>query len=386
MANRFIEFERATLYEQIWQKPISRIAEEYGVGRTEVKRAAEALAIPLPPNGHWTKVEHGKGIPTPPLPTFEGETTYRHAYWVNEETEEVERRYVASQEAATPAASALPALSATIAECLPIVKKMAARLKKGYKDGRNWPVVSGFQGLFELSVAPSNQERALFTFDRVLRHCLAAGLKITADESSREPAFFLIDGTPLTIRIFESARREERELTAEERARLKANPNAYLYRPDRYAYFPTNVLKLEVRHKEHRSTEFTIVDAAQLALAERIESVPLRMKEVALKDKLRRELREEERRQYEERRQAHQKLVAIKREELDRLKHYEELADQLQRAHRLRELADGMERSGGFSHEEGVEKVTWIRNAADWLDPLVGKAWPVVDDVSDHYY
>lgn len=386
MATKFVDFERSKLYEQVWAQALGQVAQSYGVSNAEVKRAAQALAVPLPPAGHWTKVAHGKGIATPALPEFTGKTTHRHTWWVNDETEEVNRRFVEVQDGTARPTLPLPPLSASLADCLPLIKKMAGRLKKAHKDTRNWPAVGGYHGMFEVSVSPANQERALFTFDRILRHCLAAGLNVQSDETKREPAYFLIEGTALTMRIFESGRREEREPTPEERAKLKANPNAYVYRPDRYVFHPSNVLKLEVQLKDYRSTEFTIVDGSELRLADRIQDVPCKLMDSALKDKLRRDIRAEERRREKARREAHQRKVERRRKELDRLKHFEDAASQLDRALRLRSLADGMEKCGKFANPEGLEKVAWIRNAADWLDPLVNKKWPTVDDVQDNHY
>lgn len=386
MATRFVDIDRLKLYGDVWRDPISKVSASYGISNAEVKRAALALAVPLPPAGHWTKVEHKKGIATPPLPAFAGKTTYRHTWWVNEETEEVERRFSEARNDISLTLGTVPPMKRSIDECLPIIKKMAARLKKGHRDTRNWPTVGGYQGLFEVSVSPANQERALLTFDRILRHCQSAGLRFLSDETKREPAYLHIEGTVLTIRIFESGRREERDPTPEERARLKANPNAYIYRPDRYVFHPSNVLKLEVHHKEYRRIEFTIVDGADAPLADRIADLPSKLMACALKDKLRRDIRAEERRVAEVRREAHQQKVELKRKELERLKHYEELASQMERAVRLRGLAAEIDRCGKFSDAQGREKVDWIRNAADWLDPLVHKSWPVVDDVPGSHY
>ncbi|MFY9514166.1 MAG: hypothetical protein WAQ05_24645 [Rubrivivax sp.] len=383
MATKFVDFDRSKLHQQVWATPLGQVAQSYGVSNADVKRAADMLAVPLPRSGHWTKVAHGKGIPTPALPEFEGKTSYRHTWWVDDETEEVNRRFALGRAEAAPPARPLPPLQSCIADCLPIVKKMAVRLKKGHRDTRNWPTVSGFQGMFEVSVSPSNQERALLTFDRILRHCMGAGLKVQSDETGREPACFVIDGTALTMRIFESGRREERELTPEERAKLKADPNAYFYRSDRYIFHPTNVLRLEVQLQAYRSTQFTVVDGSELPLAERVQEVPHMLLECARKHRLRHDVREEERKRAELRRQSHQRRVELKRKELEQLKYYEEEASKLYRAIRLRELADGMERCGKHSGAEGQEQVAWIRNAADWLDPLIDKHWPVVDEVGD---
>lgn len=385
MATRFVDFERTKLFEQVWAKPMTQVAEVYGVSAADVKRAAQQLAVPLPPQGHWTKVSHGKGTTRPGLPAFDGKTTFRHTWWVNDETEEVDRRFASIQNQLPAAPSALPELKSQVSDCLPIIKRMAASLKKTYKDTRNWPAVSMW-GQFEVSVAPANQERALLTLDRALRLCQSAGFKLVTDESKRESAHLLVNGVAFTMRIFESGRREERELTAKEKAEIRANPNAYHYIPDRYIFHPTNVLKLEVHEPEYRTTQLTLQDGAQEALADRLLSLPQRLMECATKRKLREDIRAEEQRRTEERREAHQRKLETKRRELEKLKHYEDLANQLERASRLRRLAEVLQGSGVLAGDQAEAKLAWIRNAADWLDPAVDKHWPEVDDVRDGYY
>lgn len=86
------------------------------------------------------------------------------------------------------------------------------------------------------------------------------------------------------------------------------------------------------------------------------------------------------------------RVLAIRRRdaEFTRLAGMEELADQWERAARLRRLADAIERGDATTttselreHGERGEQVAWIRRAANWLDPLVGESWPEVDDVPD---
>jgi hypothetical protein len=314
------------------------------------------------------------------LPELNGHTTHQLTKWVDEEAEEAARRFEAVQAERQRREPTLPDMRTAISECLPIIQKMAASLKTGHKDSRLWPSVSGM-GHFEVSVAPPNQERALLTLDRILRHCEASGLSWRSDEKAREPATFVIDGSSFTLRIFESGCREERELNAQEKAAIKANPNGYHYLRDRYTFRPTNHLRLEVHNPKYRSMEFTLQDSSEALLADRIAEVPAKLRERALKEKLREDIRAEGRRREEERREAHSRRVDAKRTQLERLKHFEEAANQSERAARLRLLASAMEISGKFTDEVGKEKVDWIRNAADWLDPIINKHWPVVDDV-----
>lgn len=63
---------------------------------------------------------------------------------------------------------------------------------------------------------------------------------------------------------------------------------------------------------------------------------------------------------------------------LERLKQIEDLAAQLERANRLRRLADEFE-SQGLVAADGVVDAEWIRRAADWLDPTIARRWVEVD-------
>lgn len=82
------------------------------------------------------------------------------------------------------------------------------------------------------------------------------------------------------------------------------------------------------------------------------------------------------------------RVLAIRRREAEftRLAGMEELAEQWERAARLRRLDDAIERcdptlatSELREHGERGEQAAWIRRAANWLDPLVGQPWPEAD-------
>jgi len=382
MATKFVDFERSKLHDQVWGMPLTKVAELYAVRAQEVKRIAIQLAVPLPPQGHWTKVALGKALATPALPAFEGATSYRRSWWVNDETEEVNRRFDGVKSPQAMGAHELPELKSQISDCLPLIRRMASRLRKSHKDTRNWPTVS-MMGHFEISVAPTNQDRALLTLDRALRTCQNAGFKLVSDESKRDPAYLVVEGVAFTMRIFESGRREERVLTKEEKDERRARPSSYQYIHDRFVFHPTNILKLEVFRAEYRVIELTLQDGPQAPLAECLQPLVPRLLEAALKHKLREQVRAEERQRAEERRVAHQRLIDAKRAQLEKLKHYEALADQFERARRLRGLAEALDASKTMSDESGQAKLVWIRNAADWLDPTVEKHWPEVDDVHD---
>lgn len=62
---------REELYEQVWSKPMTKVAADYGVTGTALKKTCDRHHIPTPERGYWAKLEHGKPVkkePLPPLP------------------------------------------------------------------------------------------------------------------------------------------------------------------------------------------------------------------------------------------------------------------------------------------------------------------------------
>ena len=63
-------YDREKLYKQVWEKPLSTVAKEYGVSDTAIAKACRRLCIPLPPRGYWAKVHAGQSPEIPNLPEY----------------------------------------------------------------------------------------------------------------------------------------------------------------------------------------------------------------------------------------------------------------------------------------------------------------------------
>jgi hypothetical protein len=72
-------------------------------------------------------------------------------------------------------------------------------------------------------------------------------------------------------------------------------------------------------------------------------------------------------------------MERVRDAELAQLEIAEKKATKWRRAQELRAYAEALESASASSLDELATEVTWLRNAADWLDPLVRKAWPAVD-------
>jgi hypothetical protein len=71
-----IQFERQSLYEEVWSEPLTRLGKKYGLSDNCVRKICIALNIPLPKTGHWAKIAAGHQIPRTPLPKNSKITVY----------------------------------------------------------------------------------------------------------------------------------------------------------------------------------------------------------------------------------------------------------------------------------------------------------------------
>ncbi|WP_316201288.1 MULTISPECIES: hypothetical protein [unclassified Bradyrhizobium] len=55
---------REELYRMVWQKPLSRLAGEFGISGGRLASICKRLDVPYPPPGYWAKKEAGKPVAT----------------------------------------------------------------------------------------------------------------------------------------------------------------------------------------------------------------------------------------------------------------------------------------------------------------------------------
>lgn len=56
------------LYEQVSSRPMTKVAADYGVTGTALKKACDRHRIPTPERGYWAKLEYGKPVNKEALP------------------------------------------------------------------------------------------------------------------------------------------------------------------------------------------------------------------------------------------------------------------------------------------------------------------------------
>ena len=58
---------RDALFKDVWTRPLSRIAAEFGVSDTALRKMCDRHDIPTPGRGYWAQVASGKSFTRPQL-------------------------------------------------------------------------------------------------------------------------------------------------------------------------------------------------------------------------------------------------------------------------------------------------------------------------------
>lgn len=81
MENRMeIVLKRDQLYEQVWNTPTPKLAEQYGITLDKLKRACKKMNIPTPPQGYWIRIANGYEENKLPLPELSPDQPDQHVY------------------------------------------------------------------------------------------------------------------------------------------------------------------------------------------------------------------------------------------------------------------------------------------------------------------
>jgi AcrR family transcriptional regulator len=63
-----VSITRRQLYRLVWSRPLSQVAEEWGLSANGLSRICDRMQVPYPPKGYWARVRAGRKLPRPTLP------------------------------------------------------------------------------------------------------------------------------------------------------------------------------------------------------------------------------------------------------------------------------------------------------------------------------
>ena len=248
MGDREVVYRRERLYEEVWAEPVEKVAMRYGVSGVALANTCRKLGVPIPPRGHWARIQAGQMIPVPPLPPFAGKNVIRTVLQIPRKDpldKDTERILAEEPRRGAP----LPSIQVpkTLDSPHPLVRKTLSTYHDG-KVGDYGLLVRTLDSL-DLRVGPASLNRALRILDALLKAVENLGGKSGCGERvgeyarAKKPTFVELLGEKVEIAITEKSRRHDHVLTPEEQ-KEKAK-GRYFYAP-RYDYNPTGELTFKI--------------------------------------------------------------------------------------------------------------------------------------------
>ncbi|MEW6346125.1 MAG: hypothetical protein AB1704_36255 [Pseudomonadota bacterium] len=377
MGWEYTDFHREELYEQVWTEPVTKVAKRYAISDVGLRKICLDLEVPLPPVGYWAKLAAGRAAKRPPLGVTKGPTTYRRSRYVTPLDDEFDARYRESLEEDLPHRPAIPnlRLRTSLEDCLPLAKRVAKRLEGKVSDARGWQLCDG-PGLVCVAASQANSFRAVLLLNLVLESLLAAGYALSASAKADGPVFVSILDLNLSFNVRERSQREPMPLTREQRQ--KNEEVGFNFHTQQYEYHSTGEFDIAVTEPNSSYELAKIGDSRSASVETKIVAFVGRLRELSIRRRVKAEI-DAKRQVIAEAKAAEERLqTELRTLALGRLKQVEEWAAKLERANRLRNLADKFQ-TEKLSSSNGVIDADWIRRAADWLDPTVVCHWDDVD-------
>ncbi|MEH2484539.1 hypothetical protein [Bradyrhizobium sp. AZCC 2230] len=217
---------REELYEQVWARPMTKVAADYGVTSTALKKTCDRHKIPTPDRGYWAKLEHGKPVrKKPPLPTLTGTkldqvhinggTSERQSEEVrNAATEVRERLQSMNLDAAAAAALTDPDVKEPS-----ILSATRRAISKGRPDTQGFKSSQG-RGIVPLKIAPNSIDRALQLLTRLFALAETEGYRPKISDAGLDLA---TEDVAIAFGVEERPRKTPHEPTAAELKRKDDN-------------------------------------------------------------------------------------------------------------------------------------------------------------------
>lgn len=201
-------YDREELYRKVWERPLLKVAEEYGVSAVALGKTCRKLSVPVPGRGHWAKLAYGKeGVKKPPLPKLDKIPVIYRSSVVHRKPptpDQNDPEYAPINQLLSSGALN-PALADGSARPHPLIRHTASLLRsRSRKDEHGILLPREASGL-DVKVSEGTLERALLLMAQVLAVLERQGASVEIAEQGRTTA--LLNGEHVSFGIEEPIRR-----------------------------------------------------------------------------------------------------------------------------------------------------------------------------------
>jgi hypothetical protein len=409
-----ITLSREDLYELAWSKPISSLAQDFGVSDVALAKRCRRLGIPIPGRGDWARVDAGQTPYRPKLPKREEQWHDQDALTVGP-SQFNPAQAIAATPRSTPSEShdpnAVPGRIAalaieatpTILETLPPVKRTALHQNLTRRSDLTFGRGERSGPTIPMSVTDCALERALLLADRLLRAATSLSWNFAESEIAKKkaeeeaarmrsqygrhappepqkskpaPGRLWVEGEEIEFRIEEKLREEPRTPTAAELAREKREWGYHAPRTVSVSTGHLRVVRLDSEHRYRGPQRHSWYDRKGKPVEDQIKDILLGFYELALLEKDRRAKAEQAAREHAEAESLREERIARQEANAKLIKQLEIDAGSWHRARYLRRYIRAARRRVASSIIEAsflnttLNYLAWAERYVEQLDPL----------------
>lgn len=353
---------RQEIYDMVWNEPLSSITKRYTITYPELRKVLTELDIPIPENGHWSKLKFGKQVEIKPLPM---------EYSGNNEVELIEKEIsdiVVSKEDEV--------LNNVVEEDRNNIFKVPKKLihpdiliestKEYFDAGERFFYRSGLRipernDVLDIDTTKNTFQRALRIMDTLIKILRNRGHEI---EIKRGKTLAVIYGQEIEIRLREKHRVVEEPRSTYSSRNLEATGIlCFMIEPRHY-------------HEKVINEGQDLLETKLKPIIEKLEALGSLKREEHIKN-------EEWHRQYEEQQRIEKEVKEKKKKERKEFKSMFGQAYRLYQSNFLRTYISCMEetlKQRNQLTEELTRYLNWAKAKIDWYDPLIKREDDILDD------
>ncbi|QPF83948.1 hypothetical protein IC762_30560 [Bradyrhizobium genosp. L] len=364
---------RDELYQQVWSKPMTKVAAEYGLTSTALKKTCNRHKIPTPDRGYWAKLEHDKPVRRVSLPKLtdarfdqvriSGASASNLPGQVSKAGMEAHERLTKVSE--PPAAGATDFL----VEELPILAATLRAISKARPDAEGFTSAQG-RGIVSLKIAPGSAGRALQLLARLFVLAETEGYRPTATETALE---LTNEDVSIAFGIEERPRKTPHEPTAAELKRKEDNLRWGNLRDPwpNYDRSPSGRLSIVIQVNLWAGLRRTWSDGKRQKVEAMLPEIVASLVEHGALLKERRRAAEESERKRLEGEARRKRVEAFNTREKRRLEFVDAVHEQLVERSKLSAVLAHLEQLG-MDGENPAENISaWIRRRIQQIDALI---------------
>jgi hypothetical protein len=374
------QYDRDELYRKVWEQPMLKLAEEYGVSAVALGKTCRKLSVPVPGRGHWAKLSNGReGAKKPPLPVLDKvPVIYRSPIVQKKSTSSDQDPEFAAINELLSSGALNPRPIDPTARPHPLIRNTASQLRSRSRKDENGILLPRETGGLDVNVSEGMLDRALQVMAQVLGVLERQGLTVEVSEQGR--TVVLIKGEHVSFGIEEPIQR-----VATQKARVPDPTDRWDY-DEIVTHEPAGKLALIIDWEtwERREQRTRWSDAKLQRVENLIPDFVAGLMRIAVA--LRRKEEERKRREAEEQKRAQERAQLREeiQEEEKKLKELNTWIDEWERAERMRRfIAVYAKKTSSWSAEKQPKRKAWIEWAtrhADRSDPFVSEKPPSVLD------